>query len=121
MKRHNTRIAAFVAISLAACGVLASTPVARASEVAYLLNVTVRPGYNFANAQTALAYGYAVCDKIANGVTFAGIAAEAKSDFKTSDEYQASYVISQAAQELCPQHIWALRRSAAGYMPPPAH
>jgi hypothetical protein len=34
---------------------------ARADSVAYLLNVTVRPGYNFANADDALAYGHGVC------------------------------------------------------------
>ena len=32
---------------------------------------------------------------------------EVKADFNTSDEYQASYLISQAAQELCPALIWA--------------
>ena len=40
-----------------------------------------------------------------------------KSDFATDDEFQASYLISQAAQELCPAQIWQLRQSAAGYRP----
>jgi len=29
----------------------------RPTKVAYLVNVTVRPGYNFANADAAIAYG----------------------------------------------------------------
>jgi Protein of unknown function (DUF732) len=86
--------------------------------VAYLVNVTVRPGYNFANADQALAYGRGICDKIAGGEGYAQLAADVKADFNTSDEYQATYLISQAAQELCPNLIWQLRNSAAGYRPP---
>ena len=93
-------------------------PNAQASEVAYLLNVTVRPGYNFANADQALAYGRGICGKISTGETFASLMADVKADFNNSDEYQASYLISQAAQELCPEQIWQLRNSAAGYRPP---
>ncbi len=85
---------------------------------AYLLNVTVRPGYNFANADQTLAYGQGICDKIANGKGYPRLMADVKTDFNTSDEYQASYLISQAAQELCPQQIWQLRNSAAHYTPP---
>jgi hypothetical protein len=43
-----------------------------------------------------------------------------KADFNTSDDYQASYLISQAVNELCPALIWRLRNSAAHYRPPPA-
>ena len=92
---------------------------ARADVVAYLLNVTVRPGYNFANADQAIAYGNGVCDKIGAGEPFAQIVGDIKNDFNTSDEFQASYLISQAAQELCPAMIWQLRQSAAHYQPPP--
>jgi hypothetical protein len=53
-------------------------PAAEASPVAYLVNVTVRPGYN-----------------------------------------QVSNLISQAAQELCPEQIWTLRNSAAHYTDQP--
>jgi hypothetical protein len=94
-----------------------SMAVARADAVAYLLNVTVRPGYNFANADHALAYGRGVCDKIAGGMSYPQLTAEVMADFATADEYQASYLISQSAQELCPQLIWQLRNSAAGYVP----
>jgi hypothetical protein len=43
--------------------------------------------------------------------------ASVKADFNTPDEYHASYLIAQAADELCPALIWQLRNSAAGYRP----
>jgi hypothetical protein len=86
---------------------------AQADAVAYLVNVTVRPGYHFANADAALAYGYATCDKIAAGRDYTAIIGDIENDFGTADEYQASYLISQAANELCPALIWQLRNSAA--------
>ena len=107
--------------ALSACaatvGVTTARPV-RADSVGYLVNVTVRPGYNFPNADAALSYGYGLCDQIGSGVSYAELVNTIKSDFATSDEFQASYLISQAAQELCPTQIWQLRQSAAGYVPP---
>jgi hypothetical protein len=50
---------------------------------------------------------------------FAQLVADIKSDFATSDGYQASYLISQAANELCPAQIWQLSNSAAGYVEGP--
>jgi hypothetical protein len=99
---------------------LASAPCVRADVTAYLVNVTVRPGYNFANADAALSYGHGICDKVSQGRTYAQLMGDVKSDFNTSDEYQASYLISQAVNELCPALIWQLRNSAAHYRPPPA-
>jgi hypothetical protein len=93
-------------------------PQAHADAVAYLVNVRVRPGYNFANADDALAYGHGICDKIAAGQKYADVMAGVKSDFANGDEYQASYLISQAVNELCPELIWQLRNSAAGYRAP---
>jgi Protein of unknown function (DUF732) len=98
---------------------LGAAPPSRADEVAYLVNVTVRPGYNFPNARAALDYGYGLCDRMRAGQGYPQLMAVVKSDFNTSDEYQASYLISQSAQELCPAMIWQLRQSAAGYRPPP--
>jgi hypothetical protein len=92
-------------------------PSAHADQVAYLVNVTVRPGYKFPNADAALAYGYGICDKIRGGEGYPQIMSDVKADFGTSDEYQASYLISQAAQELCPALIWQLRNSAVHYRP----
>ena len=94
-------------------------PCARADVVAYLVNVHVRPGYNFPNAQAALDYGYGICDKVSAGRGYAQVMDDVKADFNTSDEYQASYLISQAVNELCPAQIWQLRNSAAHYRPPP--
>ena len=90
-------------------------PLARADAVAYLVNVTVRPGYNFPNADAALAYGHGICDKVAAARTYAQLIADVKADFSTTDEYQAAYLINQAVNELCPALIWQLRNSAANY------
>jgi hypothetical protein len=37
--------------------------------------------------------------------------------FNTTDEYQASYPITQAVNELWPPLIWQFRNSAAHYRP----
>jgi hypothetical protein len=103
---------------LACVGTVASAPHAGADAVAYLVNVTVRPGYNFANADDALAYGHGICDKVAQGRTYAQIMGDVKADFQTADQYQASYLIAQSVNELCPALIWQLRNSAAYYRPP---
>ena len=100
---------------LALGGYILPTPAASADAVAYLVNVTVRPGYNFANADQALAYGHGVCDKIAAGRPYAQLVGDIKNDFNTADEFQASYLVTQSANELCPAQIWQLRKSAAGY------
>jgi hypothetical protein len=39
------------------------------SRAAAVVNVTVRPGYNFPNADAVLGYGYGICDKVATGRT----------------------------------------------------
>ena len=110
------KVAALAACA-AAVGVATAQP-ARADSVGYLVNVTVRPGYNFPNADASLSYGYGLCDQIGSGVSYAQLVNTIKSDFATSDEFQASYLLSQASQELCPAQIWQLRQSAAGYVPP---
>jgi hypothetical protein len=83
----------------------------------YLLNVTVRPVYGFANGDQALGYGYGICDKLRQGRGFPLLASDLKADFHTSDEFSVSYLLSQASQELCPELIPQLRNSAAGYRP----
>jgi hypothetical protein len=98
---------------------VAVSPCARADVVAYLVNVHVRPGYNFPNADAALSYGYGICDKIAAGRGFPEVMADVRTDFNTSDDFQASYLISQAVNELCPAQIWQLRNTAAHYQSPP--
>ncbi|MCV7218933.1 DUF732 domain-containing protein [Mycobacterium crocinum] len=103
--------------AVGAVGLLAGAQPAQADDIGYLINVTVRPGYNFPNADAALAYGNGVCDQINSGVSYGQLVKTIKADFSTSDEFQASYLISQSAQELCPASIWQLRQSAAGYVP----
>jgi hypothetical protein len=94
---------------------LAAAPIAHADQVAYLVNVTVRPGYNFANADAALGYGYRVCDRVGSKVSYAQLVDDVQRDFGTADYYQGAYLINQAVNELCPAQIWQLRQSAAGY------
>lgn len=111
------------------CGLLAAAALvvpallvpaaAHADVTAYLVNVQVRPGYNFPNADAALGYGHDICDKVAAGQPFAQVMGEVRTDFNTDDDYQASYLISQAVSELCPAQIWQLRTSAAHYQSPP--
>jgi hypothetical protein len=114
-------VAAAITASTALCIITTTTaPGANADAVAYLLEVTVRPGYNFANADAALAYGHGVCDKVGAGETYGQVMGEVESDFNTADEFQASYLISQAVNELCPALIWQLRNSAAHHRPPAA-
>jgi len=72
-------------------GSMLAAPAGHADVVAYLVNVTVRPGYNFANADAAVAYGQAICDKVAGGRSYPQITGDVKSDFATSDEFQASF------------------------------
>ena len=111
--------ARFLVTGVAACtAAIGFAQPAHADSVGYLVNVTVRPGYNFPNADAALSYGYGLCDQIGAGVRYGQLVSTIKSDFATTDEFQASYLISQAAQELCPTQIWQLRKSAAGYAPP---
>ena len=108
-------LASAVAVSAVA---LAAAPSAQADQVAYLVNVHVRPGYNFPNAEAALGYGYSICDRVEAKIGYAQLVDEVKRDFNTNDYYQGGYLINQAVNELCPAQIWQLRQSAAGYTVP---
>jgi len=90
---------------------------AHADSVAYVIEVTVRPGYNFPNADAALAHGYQLCDEVSHGRRYADLIGDVKADFQNGDEFQASYLIDKAVNELCPAQIWQLRQSAAPYRP----
>lgn len=106
-----------VAAALLVAAATVGTGTANADSVAYLVNVTVRPGYGFPNADAALAYGHSLCDKIQAGTQYPSLMSDIRRDFHTNDDYQASYLITQAANELCPAAIWQLRKSAAAYRP----
>ena len=97
---------------------VALAPSANADVVAYLVNVHVRPGYNFPNADAAIGYGNTICDRVAAKMSYAQLVDQVKADFNTADYYQGAYLINQAVNELCPAQIWQLRQSAAGYTLP---
>ncbi len=98
-----------------AVGVAASPAVAHADALGYLINITVRPGYHFASSDAAVAYGYGICDKIHSGTRYGPLLAGIMADQATDDEYQAAYLVNQAAEMLCPAEIWQLRQSAIHY------
>ena len=118
LNNATSLVGVLAVVSAVAAAALAGAASANADAVAYLVNVTVRPGYNFANADDALAYGHGICDKVEQGRTYPQIMGDLKADFNTTDEYQASYLITQAVNELCPALIWQLRNTAAHYRPP---
>lgn len=103
---------------ICALGSVMGTPSSHADAVAYLVSVTVRPGYDFPDAGTALRYGNHLCNEVGRGQPFASLVSNTMADFSSTQEYQATYLISQAINELCPQLIWQLRNSAVHYTGP---
>jgi hypothetical protein len=115
MKLVFTSMVAALATAAAA---VTLAPSAGADSVAYLVNVHVRPGYNFPNAEAAIGYGNTICDRVAAKMGYAQLVDQVKADFHTRDYYQGAYLINQAVNELCPAQIWQLRQSAGGYTLP---
>ncbi len=115
MKLAITTMAAALATAATTIGL---APPAGADTVAYLVNVHVRPGYNFPNAEAAIGYGNTICDRVATKMGYAQLVDQVKADFHTTDYYQGAYLINQAVNELCPAQIWQLRQSAGGYTIP---
>lgn len=91
------------------------TPPEPSKVWSYLIAVTTRPGYNFADADAALSYGHGICAKVSQGRAYPQIMAEVEHDLNTTDDFQASFLVSEAVQELCPALIPQLRSSAAHY------
>lgn len=120
---HRASQAALLPAFAVAMGAVAIMipPQARAvpsPEVDYLYNVMVRRHYDFPNGD-AIGYGRGICDKVSGGQSFAQVMSDVKSDVTPSDEYAANYLVSYAVSQFCPEQIWQLRHSAAGYQPPP--
>jgi hypothetical protein len=111
-------ITAMSAALATAASVVALAPPAGADAVAYLVNVHVRPGYNFPNADAAIGYGNTICDRVAAKMGYGQLVDQVKADFHSTDYYQGAYLINQAVNELCPAQIWQLRQSAGGYTIP---
>lgn len=59
-------------------------PCARGNAVPYVVNVTVRPGYNFPSADAALGYGHSICDRVAQGRAYADVMGDVNADLVTS-------------------------------------
>ena len=115
----NAGAARFLIVTATAGTFVAGTPApAHADALAYLVNVTVRPGYNFPNADAALAYGNGLCLRVSQRLTYPQLVGGVKSDFNTDDEYQAVSLINQAVNELCAAQIWQLRQAAVHYVGP---
>jgi hypothetical protein len=114
----RTVAAALLVTGASALASVTLAPAAQADQLGYLINVTVRPVYHFANADAALGYGYSMCDRLAAGEGYPALAQSIRTDFDTNDEFSVSYLLSQATQELCPAQIWALRQTAGGYRAP---
>jgi hypothetical protein len=87
-------------------------------EIEYVYNVKVRRNYQFPN-NDAIGYGFGICDKVARGQGYPAIMGDVKRETLPNDEFAANYLVSYAVGILCPAQIFALRNSAAGYVPPP--
>jgi Protein of unknown function (DUF732) len=114
-RRRHTLITVALSTGCIVVGGIAAASDATADETAYLVNVTVRPGYHFASAQTALSYGRDLCAHIHDGRSYAELVGQVKRDLATTDEFQGEHLVSQAVNELCPAEIWNLRQSASNY------
>lgn len=104
-----------VVAALGAGWATGAAPAAGAEDFVYLVNVTMRPGYNFAGPDAALAYGHGICTTVQAGTSYGRLIGDVQRDLDTTDEYQATYLVTQAVNELCPESIWQLRNSAAGH------
>ena len=117
MVRTKSAKLRLIAYAASACGFVGqlAAPAAHADAVGYLINITVRPGYHFPSGDAAVTYGYGICDKIHSGMPYTSLLAGIMNDQATDDDYQAAYLVNQAAEMLCPAEIWQLRQSAAHY------
>lgn len=101
---------------LVSVGGLAGAQTANADDLGFLVNVFQMHAFPFPNAETTLAYGQSICTRVETKMPYAELITQVKTELQTS-EFLAGYLISQAAEELCPAQIWQLRESAAGYKP----
>ncbi|TVS77325.1 DUF732 domain-containing protein [Mycobacterium helveticum] len=120
MKRWKSLVA-LIGGAVAVGGLLLTPPprvhAAPAPEVEYVYDVVVRRHYGFPD-NDALSYGHGICDKVGRGEGYGQVMGDVKSDVTPNDEFAANYLVSYAVNLLCPELIWQLRNSAAGYQPP---
>jgi hypothetical protein len=120
MKSRKSPFALVVGAGAVGGFLLTSPPpvhAAPAPEVEYVYDVVVRRHYGFPN-NDALSYGHGICDKVGSGEHYGQVMGDVKSDVTPNDEFAANYLVSYAVNLLCPELIWQLRNSAAGYQPP---
>jgi hypothetical protein len=117
--RSGVRTIAVGLVALGATAICATAPPARADVVAYLVNVHMRPGYNFPNADAALSYGYGICDKVSAGRGYPQLIGDVKADFNTFDEFQGLLSDQLSGQRTLPSADLAAASSAAHYQPAP--
>ncbi len=97
-------------------GGLVGAQTASADDVGYLVNIFQMRDINFPDPGAAVAYGQTICMRVAGQMSYAELINQVKSEVNL-DDFLAGYLINQAAEELCPEQIWQLRQSAAGYKP----
>jgi hypothetical protein len=121
MRRRSLVALVVAATALVGAAHLPAPPAhaAPAPEVEYTYDVAVRRHYNFPN-NDAVGYGHGICDKVSRSESYAQVMGDVRSDVTPNDELAANYLVSYAVNLLCPDQIWQLRNSAAGYRPPPA-
>jgi hypothetical protein len=107
---RSSLAAILVAVGMGTAAITVA-PATHADQIGYLVNVHARPGYTFADAQQALDYGYSVCDRVAANTHFADLVNQVDADLDTSDQYESTYLIGQAVDQLCPADLWQLRQS----------
>jgi uncharacterized protein DUF732 len=120
LRCRKSLVAPVVAAVAVGGGALIPAPRAHAApapEVEYVYDVVVRRHYSFPN-NDAVGYGHSICDKVNRGESYGEVMSEVKSEVTPSDEFSANYLVSYAVNFLCPDLIWQLRNSAAGYQPP---
>ena len=117
-KSLATVIVAATAVSGVPLTLAARADAAPSPEVEYVYDVMVRRHYNFPN-NDAIGYGHGICDKVSRGEGYGQLMGDVKGDVLPNDEASANYLVLYAVNLLCPDQIWQLRNSAAGYRPPP--
>jgi hypothetical protein len=121
MKRTHGRFVAGRALPPKAwLGAADGAPGARDHVVACLVNVTVRQGYNSANADGVVGDGQTICDTVAQRRAHGSLVGDLKADFDTSDDCRGAHLINQAVNELGPALIGSCAIPHAGYRPPAA-
>ncbi len=117
--KRGTTLAALIIAAGGALAPILDLPAraAPAPEAEYAYDVMVRRHYNFPN-NDAIGYGYAICDKVTTGESYAQVMSDVKTEVTPNDEFAANYLVSYAVNLLCPTEIWQLRNSAAHYQPP---